>query len=152
MNLLVLSTLRQSKATVKQALDLAEQDKTKLIILFVVDDVITNEAISDIKQNSFLDRAASQVVAKVLADEYIERGDRMLLEIAELAEQRGVASEKILKTGSLITEVKKITQEKDINRIIITKRDRSKFSRLLFGSPLQELQESLDIPIDIIEE
>lgn len=159
MYVLALTTARQSERTVEYALQLAKDNRQALHALFVVDEVVMQEAIADLEDNSFLDNASSQMIAGVLAQEYIQRGDDMLKDIQQRATALGVQVTVDLRTGSLFDEIKRLVsvqnniEHKDqIERIIITRRERSKFSRTMLGSPLDELQAEITVPVDVIED
>lgn len=152
MYVLALTTVRQSAKTIARALELADQEHKKLFVLFVVDDAVVKEAVQDMSQNSFLDAASAQAVAGVLAQEYIERGDAMLQDITQQARTQGVKVETSLHTGSLFDELRQLVQQSVIEKIIMTRSDRSQFSRVVFGSPLEEFQSSVDVPIEIVED
>lgn len=152
MYLLALTTARQSERTVEHTLQLAKDNQQTLHALFVVDETVTQEAIADLADNSFLDNASSQIIASVLAQEYIQRGDDMLNDIQQRAAVLGVQVTVDLRTGSLFDEIKRLAVEEKIERIIITRRERSKFSRTMLGSPLDELQAEITVPVDVIED
>ena len=150
MYVLALTTVRQSSKTINRALDLADEHSQDLFVLFVVDEDVVREAVQDVSQNSFLDAASGQAVASVLANEYIERGDQMLKSIEVLARERGVKTRVQLKTGSFFQELKRIVDSESVEKIILTQRERSQFSRAVFGSPLEEFKSSTNIEVEVV--
>ncbi len=150
--LLVLSTTRQSPATIDLALAKAKEKSSFLTGVFILDSGIPESIFDKLTDIGFTGEKPSQQLHESILSEYRERGVRKMKEIEDLASGHGVPFESIIRKGDFTTECLSVIDEKKVDLVIVTRKKRSSLSRFIFGSPLEEIQKKVDCEFIIVDE
>lgn len=150
--LLILSATRQSQKTIDFAITTAHREGAKLIAVFVVDDQVAGTVTSKLMDIGFLGQRPSEEFQRALLDEYVQRGRQLLDDVARQAYRSGVETEIVLVRGDFAAEGRRITEEEDADLLVVTRADRPQLARVLFGSSVDDLLNSVSCPVQIVPE
>ena len=150
--LLVLSTTRQSPATVNHALRRAAETHETLHVVFILDSDIPNSIFDRLTDMGFMGERPSQQLSNSILSEYRERGGAKIAEVEEAAHTHGVEVTSALLEGDfLVTCIDQITRL-SVAEVVLTRRRRGNLSRFLFGSAVADLTRRTPCPITVIDE
>lgn len=150
--LLVISTTRESPRTIGYALRRVEELKAKLAILCVIDTDLPSSILNKLADSGFVgDKPGEEVYGKIL-EEYKQRGERKLIEIAEAAKKAGLEVKTILREGDLVGECLSAIEREKARLVIVGKKKASKLSQFIFGSPIKQIEQNARCPVEVIEE
>jgi len=150
--LLILSPTQESKKSVERALDLAEEEKSTLIILFVLDEELSENVIKKFSEESWMAHTVSEQLNRAILKEYSFSGKLKIKATMEAALKRNIHCETITRRGKLLEEALKVIAEEKIDQVVITTKYRSSLSKFLFGSILDDLKKKFDGEIiDVID-
>jgi len=150
--LLVLSTTRQSPETVALAFEKVKDGLSSLTGLFILDSTIPESIFEKLTDVGFTGEKPSIQLQESILAEYRERGLRRMKEIEEIAVQKGVSFNSIIREGDFISECLDVINEKKADLVILTRRKRSQLSRFIFGSPVEEIRKSINCEMIIVDE
>lgn len=150
--LLVLSTTRKSPESVSAAIEAAEAASAQLVILFVVDRQLSDKVIRQLTEEGWIGGSPSERLYRAMQAEYVAQAEVIVREIQQQAERAGVSARPLIREGDFIETVLKVIAEEDVEQVILTRRHRSRLSRILFGSAVAEIQRRSPRPVKIIDE
>jgi len=150
--LLILSTTRKSDKSVKKAVDIASKENARLIILFVVDYEVPQKIFDSLTEEGWIGGKTTKTLFNAVLDEYSVLGKEKILEIEEVARDKGVDYKSIIKSGTFLDVALSVAEKEQVGLIIVTRRKRSHLSRFFFGSAVAELKEKVTCEIKIIDE
>ena len=150
--LLALSTTRQSPKTIEYALNEAQKEKARLVILFVVDPDLAHLILDKMMDVGFMGDKPSMDLYQSILKEYKERGKRITEEIMAKANSLKVKSSTVLAEGEFVQECLKVIAREKPQKTILTRAERSRLSRFIFGSDINRLKQKSPSPITIVEE
>jgi nucleotide-binding universal stress UspA family protein len=150
--LLILSTTRKSNKCIKEAVDIANKEKAKLVILFVVDYEVPQKIFDSLTEEGWIGGKTTENFFNAVLDEYSIQGKEKILEIEEAAKSNGVDYKSIIKRGTFLDVALSVAEKEQVNLILVTRRKRSRLSRFFFGSAVAELREKATCETKIIDE
>lgn len=150
--LLILSTTRKSNKCIKEAIEVAQKEDSKLIILFVVDYEVPEKIFDKLNEEGWLGGKPTEKLFNAVLDEYSVQGKSKISEIEKIAKSKGVHYKSVIKKGNFLKEVLVVVEKEEISLILVTKRKRSSLSRFVFGSVVAELKKKVKCKIKIIDE
>jgi len=150
--MLVLSTTRQSPATVTHALERADTTKEPLHILFILDSEIPNSIFDNLTEMGFVGERPSQQLTDAIIREYRDLGGAKISEIEKLAKQRKLAVTTELLEGDFLSTCINCINRLSAREVVLTRRKRGNLSRYLFGSAVKDLASKACCPVTIIDE
>jgi nucleotide-binding universal stress UspA family protein len=145
--LLILTTERKSMAGVQKAMEKALRKDEELLILFILDQKLSEAAITAMTESGWLEEFYN-----VIQREYLIQGNALIDHIKELCQKQGVRCRGILREGDFLEETLRILDEEGIDEIVAIRRKRSSVSRFFFGSAVEDLKKLADREIEIIDE
>lgn len=104
------------------ACDLAKNQQSSLIILYVIEKSILN----------ILDKKEYNLIVKNFGEKVLEKSRKICIE-------KGVDSKTVLKKGNIVDEIIKFARNENCNLIIIGSKGLGATARLLLGSVSQKL-------------
>ena len=150
--LLLISTTRESEKSVKKALEVAESNQAELLILFVLDDELSQEVVGRVSEEGWFGGKPSERLQNAILKEYFGYGNRKIKEIEDIAKERGIKYRSISARGKFAEVALRVIQHEQVDLIIVTRRRRSVLSRFIFGSPVADLKKQSNVEIEIIDE
>jgi nucleotide-binding universal stress UspA family protein len=150
--LLALSTTRQSPKTIDYALKKAQKEKAHLVILFIVDPDLPHLVLDKMLDVGFMGDKPSMKIYKSILKEYRERGKKITKEISKAADSLGIEWSTQVEEGEFTVECLKLIEEKKPKMTILTRTERSRLSRFLHGSAVNQLKRKTKCPITIVKE
>ncbi len=149
--LLILSFLRYTPTTVKQAICLAKERNAELIAFFVLDIEFADKIVHKLTDEGWIGGKPSEQLYMSLLREYKLQAQSKVGEIEKQASERGVFVRPIIKSGSMLEETLKLVRLEDPEMIVISRRRRSKLSRLIFGSLPNALRKQVKCEVRVID-
>jgi len=150
--LLTLSTTRQSPKTIDFALKKAQEEKARLIILFIVDPDLPHLVLDKMLDVGFMGDKPSMKLYRSILKEYTERGKKITEEISRAAASLRIDWSIHMAEGEFTEECLKVIEDKNPEMTILTRTERSRLSRFLHGSAVNRLKRKTKCPIIIVEE
>jgi nucleotide-binding universal stress UspA family protein len=150
--LLILSTTRKSDKCVKEAVDIASKENSKLIILFVVDNEVPQKIFDSLTEEGWIGGKTTENLYNAVLDEYSIQGKEKISEIEAAAKSKGVDYQSVIKRGTFLDVALSVAEEEHVSLILVTRRKRSSLSRFFFGSAVAELKEKVTCETKIIDE
>ncbi len=149
--LLIISFLRSSAKTIEDAMLLAKFENAELILFFVVDMEYADNIANKLTSEGWIGAKPSEQLYLSLLKEYKMQAEAKIGRIQKTAQQINIPVRSVIKSGSVLEETLKITEEEKPDLIVITRRKRSKLSRFIFGSMVQALKKQVSCPVKIID-
>jgi len=149
--LLILSFLRNTPKSVDEAIALAKEIEAELITFFVLDIEFAEKIVDKLTDEGWLGGMPSEQLYMSLLKEYKLQSEERIREIEKRAGEEGVPVRSIIKSGNLLAETLKLATDEKPDRIVISRRQRSNLSRLIFGSLVNALQEKVDCEVTVID-
>lgn len=150
--LLVLSTTRESPKTVAYALRRTKELGGRLVILCVIDTRLPASIQEKLADSGFVGDKPGQDVYVQILQEYKQRGEKKLAEVAEAARREGLDATTALREGDIVEECLSAIDRENVSVVIIGKKKISKLSQFIFGSPIKLLEKNAKCPVEVIEE
>ncbi len=138
--LLLLSPSRQSKKSVDVAFDIVEKEKAFLVVLFILDEELSENVIKKLSEENWMARTVSEPLHNAILKEYAFSGKLKIKAILSAAQKRNIPCKVISKRGSFCKEALLVISEEEIDTVVVTTKHRSSISKFLFGSILGELK------------
>ncbi len=149
--LLLVSFLRSSSKTIEDAMLLAKFEKAELILFFVLDMEYADNIANTLTSEGWIGAKPSEQLYRSLLKEYKIQAQDKIDHIQKTAQELNIPVKSVIKSGSVLEETLKITAEEKPDLIVITRRKRSKLSRLIFGSMVGALKKQVSCPVKIID-
>ncbi|MFQ5650261.1 MAG: universal stress protein [bacterium] len=149
--LLILSFLRNSPKSVDEAIKLAKKNHAELVVFFVLDIDFANRIVDKLTDEGWIGGKPSEQLYLSLLKEYRLQSEMRISEIEQCARQQDVRVRSIVRSGSVLDEILRVTQLEDPDLIVINRRKRSNLSRLIFGSVVNALERQVSCEVKIID-
>jgi nucleotide-binding universal stress UspA family protein len=150
--LLILSAMRQSGQAVQFALERARQAGVGMVVLYVVDESIAENAARELEMSGFMGDEPAELVAQVLLKAYRERGNEELERIGTAAGEAGVVCQSQMLEGDFYEQCRAYMEGRVFQEIVAIRRKRSHLSRYLFGSVINRLRQPRTEPFTVFTE
>ncbi len=150
--LLLISTTRKSGKSVETALKIAKENRAELLVLFVLDDELSQNIVNRMSQEGWIGGKPSEMLHTSILREYFHQGHQKIKEIEVAARERGIPCRSISSRGKFVDVALKVIRHEQVDIIIVTRRHRSNLSRFIFGSPVADLKKQANTEIIIIDE
>lgn len=150
--LLILSPTRTSRDLVSQALDEAGRTDAELVAVYIVDTAATDEVRQQVKNTGFLGKAPSADFLAAVRSEHERQGRCELERVERDAGRKGIAVRAQVLVGDFLTRSLEAAEEASARKIFVARSDRSRISRMVGGSPVNELRSSVPCHVIVHEE
>ncbi len=150
--LLLISTTCKSDKTETTALDIATRDKSELLILFILDDKLSEHIVDQMTQEGWFGGKTTEELHSFILKEYFSHGKRRIKEIEHIAQERGIPYHSTSARGKFVDVALGYIQREQPDLIITTRCRTSHLSRFIFGTPAAKLQEKANTEMMIIDE
>jgi nucleotide-binding universal stress UspA family protein len=150
--MLVLSPTRHNPKSVDLAVSMAQSSRRPLLAVFVIDTKVANAISGRIVDIGFLGDKVSERLKATILKEYEARGRRELEEVKERAQELGIECDTMVSRGDFVEECLRIAREKKVEDMVVSRAERSKVSRKLFGSAVTELLERAVCPVMVVSD
>lgn len=150
--LLLLSFLRRSPKCIEAALQIAAERKAELLVLFVLDAEILPAVSRKLTEDGWIGGKPSEQFITALRKEYKEQAQTKLQEVERAASAKGIAVRAFSRQGFLVKEALALCKQEKADLIIVTRRKRSRLSRLLFGSAVADLKRQASCSVKVVDE
>lgn len=150
--MLLLSFLRRSPRCIELALQIAAERKAELVVLFVLDAEIPRIVSRKLTEEGWIGGKPSEQFLAALHQEYLEQAQEKIREVEAAAQAKGIRVRSFIRRGNWVEEALALLASEKIDRIIVTRRKRSRLSRFLFGSAVSDLMARAPCPVEVIDE
>ena len=150
--MLVLSPTRDNPKSVDLALSLVKKTQRPLLAVFIADLRLTDGISGKVVDIGFLGDSVSTHIEEAVLKDYEARGRRELEEVKDKAGALGVQCEIMIRRGYYVDEILKISAEREIEDIIVSRAERSNLSRKLLGSAVNDLLEQAPCPVMVVDD
>lgn len=148
--LLALSSLRHSDKLID--VFIAEHHNfEKIYVAFIIERHLSEEILFKLSDVGFIGPQPSDNLKKILLQEYQQQADEILKNILEKLSKSGINFEIIKREGSFAEEILKISNEKKIDIIYLSRAKRTSFSRLILGSEVDEILKKSSCEVVVIQ-
>ena len=148
---MLVSFLRSSSKTIEDAMLLAKFENAELVLFFVLDMKYADNIANTLTSEGWIGSKPSEQLYLSLLKEYKMQAEAKIGRIQETAQQLDIPVRSVIRSGSVLEETLKMTEEEKPDLIVITRRKRSKLSRFIFGSMVSALIKQVDCPVKIID-
>lgn len=138
--LLILAPSRISSTCVDEAIEEAKRRGAELVALFVLDTAISEDVQTRLQDAGFLGEAPSGQFLEAMRREQERQGRGELKKVEELAGSVGVAVRTEFAVGEFLQRSLEAARQESAEAIFVARRDRPRLSRLVGGSPINELR------------
>lgn len=138
--LLILAPSRVSATCVDEAIEEARRRGAELVALFVLDTAISEDVQTRLQDAGFLGEIPSGQFMEAMRREQERQGRGELTRVEELAGSRGVAIRTEFVVGEFLSRSLEAARRESAEAIFVVRRDRPRLSRLVGGSPVNELK------------
>jgi len=149
--LLIVSFLRASDRTIDEAITLAKEQNAELVASFVIDAEYAEKIAHRLTNDGWIGMKPSEHLYRSILQEYKSQAEAKLAEIEQRARNAGVPVRSIIRRGVVLEETLKIARAEHPTIIVITRRKRSKLSRLIFGSLAKALEKQAECEVRVID-
>jgi len=149
--LLILSATRMSTSCIDAALAAAGREEVELVVLYILDALEATDVEERISHEGFLGEAPSGKLLRSVRRERKRQGTKWLADVAHRAELQGVTCRTELVEGEFVSRALDAAQVEAPGVIYVAKRDRGTLSRLVSGSPVEELKQAAPCEVTIHE-
>ena len=149
--LLILSFLRNTPKSVDEAIALAKELNAELVAFFILDIEFAEKIVHKLTDEGWIGGQPSEQLYRSLLREYKLQSQERLSEIEKRAMKENVPVRTLVRSGNLLQETLKLNAEEKPDMIVISRRRRSKLSRLILGSLVSALKEKVSCDVRIIE-
>ncbi len=150
--MLVLSNISFSSAAVEYAIKKCEEEGYELTTIFVLDEEIPESVSSLLMYIGFLGSKPTQDLKTTILEEYKKRAYSELERVEQLAGEKGLSMNKILREGRFVDEILSVQAEEHAVLIIASKPTAPLLAQVLTAYNIEELKERLGDTLIIIEE
>lgn len=138
--LLILAPSRISSTCVDEAIEETKRRGAELVALFVLDTAISDDVQTRLQDAGFLGEAPSGQFIDAMRREQERQGRGELERIEEAAKSLGVAIRTEFVVGEFVQRSLEAARQESAEAIFVARRDRPRLSRLVGGSPINELK------------
>ncbi len=149
--LLILSFLRNSPKSVEEAIAIAKENDAELVVFFVLDIDFADKIVTKLTDEGWIGGKPSEQLYRSLLKEYELQSGLRISEIEQRAKEENIRVRSIVRSGSVLQEILKISKEEAPDLIVISRRKRSNLSRLIFGSVVNALKREVSCDVRIID-
>jgi nucleotide-binding universal stress UspA family protein len=139
---LILAPSRISAVCVDEAIEEARRRGAELVALFVLDTAISEDVQARLQDAGFLGETPTSRFMEAMRLEQERQGRSELRSVEDLARSRGVAVRTEFVVGEFLSRSLEAAARETADAIFVTRRDRPRISRLVGGSPVNELKSS----------
>ena len=150
--LLILTTERKSMVGVEKAMEKALKKDVELLVLYILDQKLSEAAITSMTESGWLGGKASEELYEAMQREFLIQGNELIDNIKELCDKNGVRCRGILRGGNFLEETLKVLDEERVDEIVAIRRKRSSVSRYFFGSVVAKLSEQANREVIVVDE
>lgn len=150
--LLLISTTCKSDKTESTALDIAKRNQAKLLILFILDDDLSEHIVDQMTQEGWFGGRTTEELHSCILKEYFSHGNRRIKEIENMAREQDIPVHSATARGDFVDVALDFIHQERPDLIIATRCRRSHLSNFIFGSPVAKLQKKVETEIMIIDE
>ena len=150
--MLVLSPTRDNPKSVDLALSLVKKTRRPLLAVFIADLRLTEQISGKVVDIGFLGDSVSTHIEEAVLKDYEARGRRELEEVKAKAGALGIKCEIMIRRGYYVDEILKITSEREIEDIIVSRAERYNLARKLLGSAVNDLLEQAPCPVMVVDD
>jgi nucleotide-binding universal stress UspA family protein len=150
--LLLISTTCKSDKTESKALDIARRDQAELLILFILDDELSEHIVDQMTQEGWFGGRTTDELHTFILKEYFTHGNRRIKEIEDLAREQNIPVHSASARGDFVDVALEFIHQEKPDLIIATRCRRSHLSNFIFSSPAAKLQKKANTEIMIIDE
>lgn len=150
--LMVLSDVDASPRTVDFTLKLARKESASVTALIVLDDKAAERMASRLSDSGFVGDYPGQRVVRAIEDEFRNQGERVLHRLKERFAAEGIPFRSELREGDFISTCLEVIREQEIDHAVVCGHQVSNLKRILLGSPVDDLLERIDCPVDVIDD
>jgi len=150
--MLLLSFLRRSPRCIETALQIAAERQAELLVLFVLDAEILPAVSRKLTEDGWIGGKPSEQFVAALRQEYKEQAQTKLREVEAAAAAKNIVVHTLSRQGHLVKEALALCKQEKIDLIIVTRRKRSRLSRLLFGSAVADLKRQASCTVKVVDE
>jgi nucleotide-binding universal stress UspA family protein len=147
--LLILSASRMSGSCVDAAVAAACTQGAELVALYILDTLEARDVQERISDEGFLGEAPSGKLLRAVRRERKRQGTLDLADVARKAEQAGVPYRTELVEGEFVSRSLDAAQAEAPTVIYVARRERPALSRLVSGSPVEELKQAAPCEVTI---
>ncbi len=124
--LLVLSTSGTAESCIDLAVDRAEKDGLGLVVLYIIDHDLADEAFDVFTDIGFIGDKPSSELSESLMREYRQRGYEEFGVVQIKAMEAGVPFEPLMEEGSFVSKVLEVIERMDVSvAVVLSRRERS---------------------------
>jgi len=150
--MLLLSFLRRSPKCIESALQIAAERKAELIVLFVLDAEVMKKVTKKLTEDGWIGGKPSEQFLEALRQEYREQAQAKIQEVETAARRKNIPVKSFSREGNLVQEALVLLEQEKIGLVVVTRRQRSRLSRFLFGSAVADLLMQAPCPVKVIDE
>ncbi len=149
--LLSLAARYYNEDLVKYALAFAKQKKATLIVLFVLDEELTNGIIDQLIDVGFIGDKPSEELRGAVLNEYEEQAKKQLNSIKTIAEKEGVKISTSVVNGDFVDTTLARAIDNAVDLIILNRERKGAVSKLFKGSPVDKLIKNAPCEVKVFE-
>lgn len=149
---LALSTMQRSSEAIDFALDYADKEHAKLVVLFVVDARVPNLVFEELTDSGFIGEKPSGELKTAIENEHRKQAKEKSDEVRKLADVRGLDYDLYLEEGDFFELSLQAIYRSAADLIILTRPRRSPLTRLFSSSAVDQLSRRAPCEVKIFEE
>jgi nucleotide-binding universal stress UspA family protein len=138
--LLILAPSRISSTCIDEAIAESKRRGAELVALFVLDTAISEDVQTRLQDAGFLGETPSGQYIDAMRREQERQGRGELARIEALATTHGVVVRTDFVVGEFLQRSLEAARQESAEAIFVARRDRPRLSRLVGGSPINELR------------
>jgi len=150
--LLVVSQTRFSVQTVNRAIAEARSEGCGIHAVFILDSDAPERVFESLTDYGFTGELVSGKFQATLEAEYELRGKEYLVEIQSRITEVDIEYSQTIRKGNFKQNTLNAICEVEPRKVFLTRRDRSKFSRKLFGSAVADVCRQCGVPTVVVDE
>jgi nucleotide-binding universal stress UspA family protein len=148
--LLVITNSTECPRAIDRAVALCREHDAELLVAHVHDPQVTESFERLAMNQGFLGERVGEIVHEALSEDERLRAQGALRIIEEQATAQGLRCRSLETAGRLASAVMRLALEHDVRHVVIARQSRSVLSRLVFGSPVRDLQRRAPFPVEVI--
>ncbi|MBN1475734.1 universal stress protein [Candidatus Sumerlaeota bacterium] len=150
--LLVITNSSECPLAIDRAVTLCREHDAELLVAYVHDPQVTESFQRLAMNQGFLGERVGEMVHDALSEDERLRAQGALLAIEKQVTALDVRCRSLETGGQLASAVMRLAFEHDVHHVVIARQSRSVLSRLVFGSPVRDLQRRAPFPVEVIYE
>jgi nucleotide-binding universal stress UspA family protein len=150
--LLAITNSTECPRAIGRAVALCREQGAELLIAFIHDPQVTESFQRLAMNQGFLGERVGEIVHEALSEDERLRAQGALRALEKQVAAHDLKCRPIETAGRLASAVMRLAFEHDASHVVIARQSRSVFSRLVFGSPVRDLQRRAPFPVEVIYE